>query len=104
MLYLCRLVLATDFVNLFEEEDIRASQFEWWWDQMYVSYKFRDNEECRGSYSFMRADEMLLNAAEACARQGKEAEAKELLWQLQDMRIDFIGKAQGIVWRRLCIV
>ena len=78
--------LATDFVNLFEEEDIRASQFEWWWDQIYVSYKFRDNEECRGSYSFMRADEMLLNAAEACARQGKEAEAKELLWQLQDMR------------------
>ena len=29
---------------------------------------------------------MLLDAAEACAHQGKETEAKELLWQLQDMR------------------
>ena len=78
--------LATDFVNLFEENDIRASQFEWWWDQIYVTYKFRDNEECRGSYIFMRTEEMLLDAAEACAHQGKETEAKELLWQLQDMR------------------
>lgn len=34
----------------------------------------------------MRSDEMLLNAAEALARQGKEGEAKELLWQLQDLR------------------
>ena len=70
----------------FGKEDIRASQFEFWWDQIFVTYKFRDNEECRGSIVFMRSDEMLLNAAEACARQGKEAEAKELLWQLQDMR------------------
>lgn len=78
--------IPTDFVTLFGKEDIRASQFEFWWDQIFVTYKFRDNEECRGSIVFMRSDEMLLNAAEACARQGKEAEAKELLWQLQDMR------------------
>ena len=34
----------------------------------------------------MRADEMLLNAAEALARQNKDKEAQELLWQLQDLR------------------
>jgi hypothetical protein len=34
----------------------------------------------------MRSEEMLLNAAEALARQNKDTEAKELLWQLQDMR------------------
>lgn len=34
----------------------------------------------------MRSDEMLLNAAEACAHQGKDAEAKALLWELQDLR------------------
>lgn len=78
--------LATDFVNMFDKEDIRASQFEFWWDQIYASHKFRDNEECLGSYIFLRTEDMLLSAAEACAHQGKEAEAKELLWKLQDMR------------------
>lgn len=78
--------LATDFVNTFDAEDIRASQFEYWWDQIYASYKFRDNEECRGSYIFLRTEDMLLTAAEACARQNNEKEAKDLLWQLQDMR------------------
>ena len=78
--------LSNDFIGLFDEEDIRASQFEFWFDQIYASYKFRDNEECRGSIVFMRADEMLLNAAEALAHQNKDNEAKELLWQLQDLR------------------
>lgn len=78
--------LSDDFIGLFDEEDIRASQFEFWFDQIYASYKFRDNEECRGSIVFMRADEMLLNAAEALAHQNKDNEAKELLWQLQDLR------------------
>lgn len=77
--------LADDFVALFDEDDIRY-QFERWWDQIYASYKFRDNDNCRGSIVFMRSEEMLLNAAEALARQNKETEAKELLWQLQDMR------------------
>jgi len=76
---------ADDFVALFDEDDIRY-QFERWWDQIYVSFKFRDNDNCRGSIVFMRTEEMLLNAAEALAYQGKEAEAKELLWTLQDMR------------------
>ena len=57
--------------------------------------KFRDKEDCRGSFVVMRSDEMLLNAAEACARQGKEAEAKELLWQLQDMRGAVRTEASG---------
>ena len=43
----------------------------------------------------MRSDEMLLNAAEACARQGKESEAKDLLWQLQDMRGAVRTEASG---------
>jgi hypothetical protein len=78
--------LSNNFVKLFEEGDIRASQFDYWWDQIYISYKFRDNETCRGSIVFMRSELMLLNAAEALARQDKEGEAKELLWKLQDMR------------------
>jgi hypothetical protein len=77
--------LSDDFVALFEEDDIRY-QFEWWWDQIHASNKFRDNADCRGSYCFMRAEEMLLNAAEAKARQGKDAEARDLLNKLQAMR------------------
>lgn len=77
---------ADDFVNLFNKEDIRASQFEYWWDQIYASYKFRDNDECRGSIVFMRSESMLLNVAEALARQNNDNEAKEWLWKLQDLR------------------
>lgn len=77
--------LADDFVSLFGEDDIRY-QFERWWEVIYASYKFRDNDDCRGSIVFMRSEEMLLNAAEALAHLNKETEAKELLWELQDMR------------------
>ncbi|MDH6342283.1 hypothetical protein M2480_001601 [Parabacteroides sp. PFB2-12] len=76
---------ADKFVELFDQNDIRF-QFERWWDVLWASYKFRDNDECRGSIVFMRTEEMLLTAAEACAYQGKESEAKELLWKLQEMR------------------
>lgn len=86
-------ILSDQFVELFDEEDIRAKQFERWTSgqgetlkEFWVSFKFRDNEDCRGSMVVMRSDEMLLNAAEACARQGKEADAKALLWELQDLR------------------
>lgn len=75
---------ADAFVSLFDQEDIRY-QFEWW-EPLYASFKFRDNDDCRGSIVFMRTEEMLLAAAEACVYQGKEGEAKELLWKLQDMR------------------
>ncbi|MDR3252442.1 MAG: RagB/SusD family nutrient uptake outer membrane protein [Tannerella sp.] len=77
--------LSDPFVALYDKEDIR-SQFEYWWDQIYASFKFRDNDDCRGSMVFMRAEEMLLNEAEALARQNKESAAQELLWKLQDMR------------------
>jgi len=82
-------ILADDFVKLFDKDDIRYKQMEHWNDgtkDFWVSMKFRDNEDCRGSIVVMRSDEMLLNAAEACAREGKENEAKDLLWQLQDLR------------------
>lgn len=92
-------ILADDFVALFDESDIRFQQMQRWEDtagrQFWISMKFRDNEDCRGSFVVMRTDEMLLNAAEACARQGKEAEAKELLWQLQDMRGAVRTEASG---------
>ena len=78
--------LANPFVAKFESNDIRASQFEWVWDMIWISYKFRDNADCRGSIVFMRTESMLLNAAEALCRQGKNDEAKTMLWQLQDMR------------------
>lgn len=86
-------ILADDFVSLFDEDDIRFKQLERWSEgegdnkkEFWVSFKFRDNEDCRGSMVVMRSDEMLLNAAEALARQGKDGEAKEMLWQLQDLR------------------
>lgn len=80
--------LAKSFVDKFHANDVRASQFGWEWDCIHYTYKFRDTDDCRGSIVFMRTESMLLNAAEALCRQGesKEAEAKELLWRLQDMR------------------
>lgn len=94
-------ILADDFVKLFDESDIRYQQMQNWDDpagtsrKFWISMKFRDNEDCRGSMVVMRSDEMLLNAAEACARQGKESEAKDLLWQLQDMRGAVRTEASG---------
>ncbi len=92
-------ILADDFVALFDESDIRYQQMQRWEDtagrQFWISMKFRDNEDCRGSFVVMRTEEMLLNAAEACARQGKEQEAKDLLWQLQDMRGAVRTEASG---------
>ena len=86
-------ILSDQFADLFDEGDIRFKQFERWAvgsgetkKEFWISHKFRDNEDCRGSMVVMRSDEMLLNAAEACAHQGKDTEAKALLWQLQDLR------------------
>ena len=80
--------LAQSFVEKFDVNDVRASQFAWEWGCIHYSKKFRDSDDCRGSIVFMRTESMLLNAVEALCRQGesKEAEAKELLWTLQDMR------------------
>lgn len=78
--------LANSFVDLFEVDDIRRSQIEKVWDLIYISYKFRDNDDCRGSIVLMRTESMLLNAAEALCRQGKDTEAQAMLWKLQEMR------------------
>ncbi|MDR2496682.1 MAG: RagB/SusD family nutrient uptake outer membrane protein [Tannerellaceae bacterium] len=86
--------LPNDFVELFEEDDIRY-QFEWWWEQIWASNKFRDNDDCRGSYCFMRTEEMQLNAAEAMARQGKDAQARELLNELRELRHATLSASSG---------
>jgi tetratricopeptide (TPR) repeat protein len=78
--------LSNDFVNQFDDGDIRKSQIYFVWNVIYYSMKFRDTEDLTGSIIFMRSEEMLLTQAEALARMGKEAQAKELLWQLQEMR------------------
>lgn len=78
--------LAQSFVEKFDANDVRASQFGWEWDMIHYTLKFRDNEDGRGSIVWMRTESMLLNAAEALCRQGKDDAAKELLWKLQDMR------------------
>lgn len=78
--------LCDKFVELFDDGDVRKTQFEWIWDMIHISHKFRDNAELIGSIVFMRSEEMLLNEAECLARQGKDSDAKNLLWQLQDLR------------------
>ena len=78
--------LAQSFVDKFEANDVRASQFRWEWDMVHYTLKFRDNEAGRGSIVFMRTESMLLNAAEALCRQGKYDDAKAMLWKLQEMR------------------
>ncbi|HPS25350.1 MAG TPA: RagB/SusD family nutrient uptake outer membrane protein [Bacteroidales bacterium] len=74
------------FVNKFDAGDIRKSQIDIVWGIINYSMKFRDTEDLIGSIVFMRSEEMLLNEAEALARLGRETQAKDLLWQLQEMR------------------
>lgn len=78
--------LATTFVELFDEGDIRAGQFGWVFDQIHTSSKFYDAEDMRGEIVYLRTEEMLLTQAEALARQGEEDKAKILLNRLQSLR------------------
>lgn len=78
--------LATNFVEMFDAEDIRASQFNYVWNQIYYSMKFRDTADLLGNIVFMRADEMLFIESEALMRMNRENEGKTLLWELQEMR------------------
>lgn len=74
------------YVELFDKDDIR-NMFHW--DNslsVYYSDKFYDNTELSGDFVFMRADEMLLNKAEALAHQNKDGEAKDALNQLRSLR------------------
>ena len=75
------------FKELFSENDVR-SQF---WQRpdrgnLWTSNKFRDDAAYMGDIVLMRAAEMYLIEAEALARTGKDQQAKEMLWQLQDIR------------------
>lgn len=75
------------FVKSFDQGDIRAAQFKLVASKgYYTSDKFYDNADLLGEYVFMRADEMLLNKAEALAQQGKDDEAKVALNQLRELR------------------
>lgn len=75
------------FVEMFDADDIRAKQFHLVASKgYYMSDKFYDTPDLTGDYVFMRADEMLLNKAEALAQQGKEAEALAALNELRALR------------------
>ena len=75
------------FVEMFDADDIRAKQFHLVASTgYYMSDKFYDTPDLTGDYVFMRADEMLLNKAEALAQQGKEAEALAALNELRALR------------------
>ena len=75
------------FVNSFEADDIRAKQFHLVPSKgYYMSDKFYDTPDLQGDYVFMRADEMLLNKAEAQAQQGKDSEAQATLNTLRTLR------------------
>ncbi|MFA7116390.1 MAG: RagB/SusD family nutrient uptake outer membrane protein [Bacteroidales bacterium] len=87
------------FVNLFNDGDIRKDGdtgndstnpvkcihvYAGQW--LNSSWKFRDNQEYLGSMVIMRSEVLLLDEIEALARGGNELGAKNLLWQLQDLR------------------
>ncbi|SKB26792.1 SusD family protein [Parapedobacter luteus] len=75
------------FMGLFEEGDVR-NQF-WYREDHghWTSDKFREaQDDFYGDIVLMRSAEMYLVEAEALARQGREDEAKTVLWQLQDQR------------------
>jgi len=74
------------FKDLFEADDVR-SQFWLRTDVgLWTSDKFREAADFYGDVVLMRAAEMYLIEAEAIARSGNDAGAKDVLWQLQDAR------------------
>ncbi|WP_134090231.1 RagB/SusD family nutrient uptake outer membrane protein [Olivibacter sp. XZL3] len=83
------------FKDLFSAEDVR-NQF-WFREDhgFWTSDKFRDAADFYGDIILMRASEMFLIEAEALGRQGRENEAKEVLWQLQDQRHAARSTASG---------
>ncbi len=77
------------FVSHFDEEDIRYDgqiEPDPWGAGLFISYKFRDTPDLTGDIVTMRAASMWLMEAEALARAGREGEAKQVLWELQDAR------------------
>ncbi len=77
------------FARQFDPEDIRFDgqiEPDPWDAGLYISYKFRDTPDLTGDIVMMRAASMWLMEAEALARAGRESEAMEILWELQDAR------------------
>lgn len=84
------------FVALFDADDIRAKQFHLVAAKgYYMSDKFYDTPDLTGDHVFMRADEMLLNKAEALAKQSKDTEARDCLNQLRTLRGATLSSKSG---------
>ncbi len=52
----------------------------------YVSWKFKDPSMFEGDYIYIRASSLYYTEAEALARQGREAEAKQVLFEITSKR------------------
>lgn len=77
--------LCNKFAELFSADDIRGQQI-FVKDGLHCSQKFYDTTDLTGDFVFMRADEMLLNEAEAMAQLGDDAAAAGLLNELRTLR------------------
>ena len=75
-----------EFVNLFEEKDIRYERFILDPSGVWTSGKFYDNLERTANFPYMRTEDLLLVEAEAEAQQGNDSYAGELLRSLQALR------------------
>jgi len=77
------------FAQTFDPDDIRFDgqiEPDPWGAGLYISYKFRDTPDLLGDLIYMRAGTMWLIEAEALARDGRDGEAQQVLWELQDAR------------------
>ncbi len=77
------------FIEIFDEDDIRYQGVIFpdpWGAGLYTSTKFHDKADLMGDLVFMRASSLYLIETEALARGGHEAEALQLLQELQDAR------------------
>lgn len=75
-----------DFVNLFEESDIRYERFILDASGVWTSGKFYDNLERTANFPYMRTEDLLLVEAEAAAQMDDFDAAGELLRSLQTLR------------------
>lgn len=77
------------FAETFDADDIRFDEQiepDWWGAGLYISYKFRDTPDLLGAFVYMRAATMWLIEAEALARDDRDGDAQQILWELQDAR------------------
>lgn len=83
----------SDYVKLFSDTDCRNLFEFWgepgepqWYDYASMKYKMQKGSFMLGDYVYIRAAEMLLIEAEGKARTGNEADAHNLLYELQKQR------------------